>query len=253
VSSLLPAPLLLPLTLSLVATLPACGSSRPRNTYVPHPYAQAQQGAPNYAMPFAVPVPHMPASAAGGGAAAPASTAERDRCMAETGTAADCEAALRASAQAWNPTPGAATRDPAIYEVYRRACQLKSKLQGCAVFKSSAVGEADRPVVELLMTCEAGRTEACEDVQTKSNPLHAWLGTLKADWCKKGQSALCKSYRECRAGTAWSCRPATAPAGGGEVCGCAPKSCETGLTATAAARKWPDGTTRGVFTCPAPR
>lgn len=246
--SLLPAPALL--TLSLLATLPACGPSRPRNTWVPHPYAQAEAAAPNYAMPFAVPVPTLPPSADGGASGgAPASTVERDRCLAETGTAADCEAALRASAQAWDPTPGAAKRDPAIYEVYRRACQLKSKLHGCAVFKSSAVGEADREVVELLMTCEAGRTEACEDVQTKSNPLHAWLGTLKADWCKKGQSALCKSYKQCRAGTTWGCHPATAPAGGGEVCGCAPRSCETGLTATAAARKWPDGTTRGVFAC----
>jgi hypothetical protein len=201
-----------------------------------------------------VPVPAVPsaapaAPASGAAKPAPAPSAERARCLSDGGTADDCEAALRAAAVSWDVTPGAAHPKGEVYEVYRRACERKAKLQGCGVFKSRAVGEADQPTVELLMICESGRPEACEDVATRSAPLQAWLSTLKAEHCRKGHSALCKSHRECRGAAQWGCRPATQPAGAGDVCGCVPRRCEGAMTVTASPRKWPDGSARGVFTC----
>lgn len=247
--SLVAAALALPLTLSLTA----CGPSRPRRTWSQPTYAQAQPTPPSYAMPWAVPVPAapaaMPPAAPATGPAWPSWSAQRDKCLADAGTRDDCQAALRGAADAWDPAPGAARQGGDVHAVYRKACEKKAKLQGCGVFKSSAVTEADRPTVELLMVCEAGRGEACEDVKTKAAPLVAWHGTLKAEHCKKGHSALCKSHKECKGGTQWTCRAATQPAGAGDVCGCAPRTCEGTMTIARSMRAWPDGSPRGVFTC----
>jgi len=174
------------------------------------------------------------------------STPAREKCLSDTGNGLDCREALGQMAKTGTP----------LYDVYKRGCERKAKLLGCGVFKSTAVTDGDRPQVELLMKCEAGVSEGCEDVSTKAAPLQAWLSTLKADGCKKGQSALCKNFKECRGKTEWSCKPSGAtPTQGGvapkEVCGCVPRSCGGPLTVTPSpsARTWPDGTARGAFAC----
>jgi hypothetical protein len=210
--------------------------------------APPPQVAPQYGMPFMIPVPNVPAAAPAPVAVAPAGPiAEVDKCLSDAGAAADCEAALGQIAASGQP--GGALR---IWDVYKKGCAKKAKLLSCAVFKSTAVTEADRPAVELLMTCEAGRPEACEDVSTKSAPLQAWLTTLKTEGCKKGHSALCKSYKECKGATQFGCRPTTPPSGK-DVCGCVPRSCEGTMSVLAASRTWPDGSARGVFRCEAAR
>lgn len=202
---------------------------------------------PTYVMPWMVGVPPTAASAAAPPALAPQAppATGADRCLAESGTAADCVAALQAIAAASPPAgPHVAGQ---VHDVYRRACAKKAKLLSCAVFKSTAVTEADKPQVELLMLCEGGRTEACEDVSTKAAPLQAWLATLKAEHCKKGHQALCKNHRECKGATQWGCRPAAGVPG--EVCGCVPRQCGGPLTVTPLARTWSDGSRRGQFSC----
>jgi hypothetical protein len=198
-------------------------------------------------MPWMVPVPQgvAPVAAPTAAPAVAPRRSEEDRCLSEAGTAADCEAALGAIAQA-SPAQGPANPGR-VYDVYRKACDKKAKLLGCAVFKSTAVTAGDKPQVELLMLCEGGRSEACEDVSTKSAPLIAWLTTLKAEHCKKGEQALCKSYRACKGASEWGCRPSAASPI--EVCGCVPRQCGGPLTATPRARTWADGTARGEFRC----
>jgi hypothetical protein len=82
-------------------------------------------------------------------------------------------------------------------------------------------------------------------VKTKSAPLQAWLSTLKTNGCKKGETALCKNYRECKAPTQWGCVGADQ-----KLCGCLPK-CAGTITGTPKGRTWPDGSNRGAFTCTA--
>ncbi len=242
--------------LALLTILAACGggSDSRRQSQWPPPGGGGEAQRPGYAMPWMVGVPQGQAGAAPGtgfvpGPAAVAPTGlspARDKCMSESATGLDCQEALAQLAKGSAP----------LYDVYKRGCERKAKLLGCGVFKSTAVGESDRPQVELLMKCEAGVTEGCEDVSTKSAPLQAWLSTLKTDGCKKGHSALCKNYKECRGKTEWGCRVAGAtPTQGGvpprEVCGCVPKSCGGPMTVTPSpsARTWPDGTPRGSFAC----
>jgi hypothetical protein len=234
---------------SLVAA--ACGGSGSSHRSPPPRSAGGAQ--PNFAMPWMVGIPQTPPGPAPGtgfvpGPAATAPTGlspARDKCMSDTGAGVDCQEALGQLAKTQAP----------LYDVYKKACGLKVKLQGCGVFKSTAVGEGDRAQVEALMRCESGQWESCEDVSTKSAPLQAWLATLKTEGCKKGQSALCKNYKECRGKTEWGCKPAGAtPTGGAppkEVCGCVPKQCGGPLTVTPSptAKTWPDGSQRGSFAC----
>lgn len=197
----------------------------------------------NYAMPFAVGAPPLAPAAETASplpVAPPANSAEITKCLAEGATANDCKAALDAIA-----------KDPAQYprvgEAYKRGCTLKSKvLLGCGAFKSTVLGESDRPAMDLLMLCEAGVFEACEDVKTKAAPLLAWHSTLKTEGCKKGHTALCKSFKECKKKTLWTCGPVTG--GTGEACGCQPK-CDGDLVIGALPRTWSDGKTRASYTC----
>lgn len=193
-------------------------------------------------MPFAVPAAPGtapgPAFSAAVPAPPPASVAEADKCVGADGALPDCTAALEKLGA--SPT---ATGDKTL-AVYKKACELKGKLLGCGAFKSTAVDqEKDKPTLELLTLCDAGRWEACEDVKTKSAPLQAWLATLKTNGCKKGETALCKNYRECKTPSQWGCVGADQ-----KLCGCLPK-CSGTVTGTPKTRTWPDGTTRGNFTC----
>ncbi len=250
----------------LTLALAACESSSRPPPQQPwggpqHPQGMGPHGMgphgtpPTYAMPWMVGLPPGAAAPAPAPAIAqPASTgaADQDRCLSDAGTAADCESALRAIAAA-SPAAGPAVPGR-VHDVYRRACEKKAKLLSCAVFKSTAVTDADKPQVELLMLCEGGRSEACEDVATKAAPLQAWLSTLKGEHCKKGHQALCKNHRQCKGPTQWGCRPgasggAAPGAPAAEVCGCVPRQCGGPLTVTPLARTWPDGTQRGQFSC----
>jgi hypothetical protein len=163
----------------------------------------------------------------------------KQKCLGENGTEDDCWSAVKELAA--SPT---GSENDAV-GLYEKACSKKAKLLGCGAFKSQAVTDADRPTIGLLALCEAGRWEACEDVNTKAPPLKAWLINLKETGCKKGASALCKSYKSCKAKSDWGCKPAGAA---GDVCGCVPQ-CKGTLSVTARTRTWPDGSKRGVFVC----
>ena len=174
----------------------------------------------------------------------PAISPELEKCNAPTGKAADCKAALEQLAKSPQPPMR-------VYETYKRGCELKAKLQGCGAFKSTAITEADNGTMEALMSCENGRPEACEDVNTKSPPLKAWHTTLKAEWCKKGESIHCKIYKECKAPAVWGCEePIGASPGTAKVCGCVPK-CANGMSVFSTGKSWPDSTPRGKFNCAA--
>lgn len=239
------------------------------------PYGQPQPGygygapgqpQPGYGQPgygYGVPAQPQPTAAAPVGTApvaagtntatpgvvvpvAGAAPPELERCTKDGGTAEDCKVALEKLAA----TPQPPMR---IHDTYKRGCELKAKFLGCGVFKSTAITEEDRPTMELLMACEHGRSESCEDVKTKAAPLQAWLSTLKTTWCKKGETALCKNYKECKAPAKWKCEQVTIGtvlpnAERPEVCGCAPK-CEGNTTTVDTGKTWPDGTRRGKLTC----
>ena len=212
-------------------------------------------------MPWALPIPPTRTTAAPIATAPPVEPMppEHDACLADAGTQADCRAALEKLGHT-------ATHRDRIHDIYKRACDKKAKLLGCGAFKSTAITEADRPSMDQLMVCEAGQPEVCEDVKTRSAPLMAWLSTLKTDGCKKGDTALCANYKECKKGAQWSCvaptgavpvtpsapgSPAPAPAADAQVCGCVPK-CPAGQPiAIATGRTWPDNSKRGAFTCSA--
>lgn len=237
--------------LGIALALAACATSRPRRgppVWWPPPLGpNFAQTLPNYALGFAIPAgaPSTPVQpTAAPATSAPIAAVPADdvaHCLGATGTLDDCKFALALTA-----------KDPAqernVYDVYKRACGLKEKLLGCGVFKSSAVGDSDRPAVELLMLCEAGRPEACEDVKTSSAPLVAWRTTLKTDGCKRGFTALCANYKECKHRSRWDCSAQTGATGGGQVCGCVPR-CEGQLIVSATPRSWPDGSTRAAYTC----
>jgi hypothetical protein len=198
---------------------------------------------PSYAMPFYVPASSASAPAAASGAplgptAIEPLPPEHEKCLGQDGTKADCKAALDRVGQS-------AAHADKVLAVYERGCALKLPLLGCGAFKSTAVTDADRPMIALLAQCEAGRSEPCEDVKTKSAPLQAWLTTLKRDWCKKGETALCANYKECKAPTQWGCHDAQ----GTKVCGCVPRCKDGTVMASAKSRTWPDGSTRGAFVC----
>jgi hypothetical protein len=211
-------------------------------------FPQPQQQAPNYGLPWAAPAGAAATAATTASVAptatapaAPASTEEKARCLSDAGTADDCRAALGKMAK--EPGPGAP------YDVYKRACEKKAKLLGCGAFKSTAITDADRPNMELLMLCESGAATACEDVKTKTAPLQAWLSTLKTDLCKKGESALCADFHQCKKPAKWTCSAVT---GMGtterQACGCQPP-CAGTLTVSATTRSWPDGSTRAGYQC----
>ncbi len=238
------------LAFSLLLLLPSCETRSRRQPTWGTPYQPqyvVQNPPPSYAMPFAVPagagtapgpaasslIPGTPAPSTAGG------SPERAKCLGEGGAAADCVAALGKL----GPSPAAGDG----LAIYKRACELKAKqLLGCGAFKSTAVSlERDATTLDLLAQCEGGTSEACEDVKTKSAPLQAWLTTLKTGLCKKGETAHCANYRECKAPARWGCTET-----GQKLCGCLPK-CAAAVTGTPKARTWPDGSTRGAFTCPA--
>ena len=231
--------------LVVALALVACKTSSPRRqTQWGPPQGQfvPRQAPPNYQMPFAVPpglgtAPGPAASAAVPGPATPAATPEADKCLAAGAGLPGRTGALE------KVGASDAGRDKTL-AVYKRACELKGKLLGCGAFKSTAVDpEKDKPTLDLLARCETGDWESCEDVKTKSAPLQAWLSTLKTNGCKKGETALCKNYRECKAPKQWGCIGADQ-----KLCGCLPK-CGGTVTGTAKKRTWPDGSTRGDFTC----
>ncbi|MBL9022340.1 MAG: hypothetical protein JNL21_09065 [Myxococcales bacterium] len=233
------------LVVALLALVSCKTSSPRRQTYWGPPQGQfvpQQAPPPSYQMPFAVPAgagtaPGPAFSAAVPSAPAPAATPEADKCLAAGAVLADCTTALEKLGAA------EASGDKTL-AVYKKACELKGKLLGCGAFKSTAVDqEKDKPTLALLAQCESGNWEMCEDVKTKSAPLQAWLSTLKTNGCKKGQMALCKNYRECKAPTQWGCIGADQ-----KLCGCLPK-CAGTVTGKAKKRTWPDGSTRGEFTC----
>jgi hypothetical protein len=218
-------------------------------------YGAPGYGAPGYGapppgyggQPFAPTASVAPTAPAPSATAAPTTSTTpvvvlsetKQKCLGEGGTDDDCWAAVKELAA--SPT-GSETDAVGLYE---KACAKKAKLLGCGAFKSQAVTDSDRPTIGLLALCEAGRWEACEDVNTKAPPLKAWLITLKESGCKKGASALCKSYKTCKAKSDWGCKPAGSA---GDVCGCVPQ-CSGTLSVTAGTRTWPDGSKRGVFVC----
>jgi hypothetical protein len=229
----------------------ACSSEAPQPQHpywAPQPQPQPQAAPKNYSMPWAIPIPPVllqPASATPSASATPppaAAPAEIATCLADAGTAADCKTALDKIGQT------GAGKDK-VRDVYQKACTKKAKLLGCGAFKSTAIGEGDKPAMDLLMLCEAGQSEACEDVKTKTAPLMAWLSTLKTDGCKRGAMALCASFKECKKSTPWGCQAVSGGPADAQVCGCVPK-CDKGVVATKASdRPWPDGSKRGAFTC----
>jgi hypothetical protein len=241
------------LWLALPLALVACEKSTPRRQaywgpqYMQQPQYGQRPVQPSYQMPFAVPAgqgtaPGPASSAVVPGQPAPTADAnpDADKCIGQGGVLADCTAALEKIGK--SPTAPASK----ALDVYKRACELKGKLLGCGAFKSTAVDkEKDRPTLELLAVCEAGRWESCEDVKTKAAPLQAWLSTLKTNGCKKGETALCKNYKECKAPAQWGCIGADQ-----KLCGCLPK-CAGTVTGTPKGRTWPDGSARGNFTCSA--
>lgn len=213
------------------------GYGAPPAQYPPGYVAPGPTAAPPQATATVAPAATAPAPAAGG------KPPEYEKCMGTDGKKADCVAALEKLVQ--SPQPPNTIRD-----TYKRGCELKAKLLGCGAFKSTAVTEADHPTMELLMACEVGRTEACEEVKTSSAPLQAWSKTLRKDWCKKGENALCDNYKQCKAPTQWKCEtgPATPGAQGAQACGCAPK-CDGTLAVGVSSKTWPDGSQRAKFTC----
>lgn len=171
---------------------------------------------------------------------------EVDRCSSEAGTREDCRNALEKLAARPGPLPVANVRD-----TYKRGCEKKAPFLGCGIFKSTAVSESDNPVIELLMACEHGRTTACEGLTTKPAPLQAWLSTLKTTWCSKGETALCKDFKDCKIGN-WACEvPTSSPQEQAKmrVCGCSPKKCSGTVNVTETGLTWPDGSLRGKFSC----
>ncbi len=238
------------------------GRMPPPPSYMP-PTMQYGQPPPGYPPPGYGPPPGSPQPPPGAqlppppkqpppgpppGASPPGVTAgvalppERDKCMGEGGKPADCQAALTKMAAG---APG-----DAVYDTYKRACDLKTKtLLGCGAFKSTAVTDADKPSMINLMRCETGFAEACEDVPSKAAPLKAWHTTLKTEWCKKGETAHCKSHKECKTPARYSCEAASGAAPDApKVCGCVPK-CSGAVTATNTGKTWPDGQPRGKFSC----
>jgi len=174
---------------------------------------------------------------------------EVDVCLGSEGKKNDCKVALERSA-------ALGSVDNLKYAMlYKRGCDLGVQLLGCGAFKSKAVTETDNETMVALMRCELGASERCEGLSTKSAPLKAWLTTLRADWCKKGENALCKSHKECKLPSHWSCESTGAPAAAGQetpkACGCVPR-CQGGVAVAATGKTWPDGSQRAKFTCNAP-
>lgn len=213
--------------------------------YGPPPGPQPYGPPPGTPQPPATVAPPVPVpTAAPTATAAPSAFAgpseEQQKCLSDAGSADDCLAALKKMV-----ATGASPNDAA--NVYEKACSRKAKVLGCGSFKSTAVTEADRPTIGLLALCEFGAYESCEDVQTKSTPLKAWLTTNKENGCKKNATALCKIYKECKAKTDWGCKPVTSSPSD-QVCGCVPQ-CKGNLKVTAGSRSWADGSKRGNFVC----
>ena len=229
-------------------SLIGCGSEPPPppQYWAPPPPVQ-RPAPPSYGMPWAVPIPPaaraLPAPVTTAAPVADALPREHDACLSEAGTANECKAALEKLAMS-------PTHQDRVHDIYKRACEKKAKLLGCGVFKSTAVTEADKPAMVLLMACEGGRGEACEDVKTKTAPLVAWLSTLKTDGCKKGNTALCANYRACKKSAPWGCEAIGPEAT--QVCGCMPQCSSGKPVAIVTGRTWPDGSKRAVFTCSSP-
>ncbi|MFO0551261.1 MAG: hypothetical protein U0271_22925 [Polyangiaceae bacterium] len=218
----------------------------PGTAYPQYPGASASAATTAYPQyPYAVPSATATATISATPittAPPPAAIPEIDVCLGTNGTAADCKVALQRMAVVDQP-PGK------LEEVYHRACKLGAKLMGCGIFKSSALTDADKPDLERLIACEMGRPEACEDMKPKPPPLVAWHQTLKADLCKKGENALCASYKQCKSNAEWTCEAQSGAAGEQKVCGCAQRCEGGGRTVKATTKSWPDGSVRGVFTC----
>lgn len=170
---------------------------------------------------------------------APVDNPEYDKCMAPDGRAADCRVAL----QKMTLSPQPVGR---YFETYKHACAIKTKLLGCGAYKTSQSMDADRPVMEALIACEVGKPEACEGLTPSTAGLTAWHSTLKKEWCKKGESALCEDYKQCKRPAVFGCE--STGASGATACGCVPK-CAAGLKVEPTGTKWPDGSQRAKITC----
>lgn len=159
--------------------------------------------------------------------------------MGPDGRAADCRTAL----QKMTLSPQPVGR---YFETYRHACSIKTKLLGCGAYKTSQSMDADRPVMEALIACEVGKPEACEGLAPSTAGLTAWHSTLKKDWCKKGESALCDDYKQCKRPAVFGCE--SVGTAGATACGCVPK-CTAGLKVEPTGTKWPDGSPRAKMSC----
>ncbi len=229
--------------------LTACSAEAPPPQWAPAPVQpQPAQTQHSYGMPWAIGIPPAmrgavpPAASASAAPVAEAAVPEAAQCLSDAGTASDCKTALEKLATS-------ATQKDKVRDVYKKACEKKAKLLGCGAFKSTAITDADKPQMDLLMVCEGGNSESCEDVKTKSAPLMAWLSTLKTDGCKKGNTALCSNYKECKKSTPWGCTQVTGGPADSQVCGCVPKCSGGAPVAKPGDRTWPDGSKRGVFSC----
>lgn len=204
------------------------------------------QAPKSYTMPWAIAIPPaarvIPAPAPTPTPISEAVPPEQAQCLSDAGTAADCKTALEKLATS-------TTHRDMVRDVYKKACDKKAKLLGCGAFKSTAITDADKPTMDLLMVCEGGTSEACEDVKTKSAPLMAWHSTLKTEGCKKGNTALCANFKECKKASPWACTAVTGGPADQQVCGCVPKCANGAPIAKATDRSWADGSKRGSFSC----
>jgi hypothetical protein len=234
--------LVTPVLVTLVVAS-GCSSSKDRYTAGPplwQPPPVAPPPPPNYEQPFFYPAgeepkPELPADPEG------RAPDEIVPCLTEATGGPKCRVALTKIGKS------GAGREHTI-PVYQAACSAGEKLLGCKIFLSTAITEADYPLMERLMLCEHGLYEACEGNKPKAAPLVAWLKTLKEIGCRDGANALCPDFHACKAPLLWTCSPSKGPAAG-KVCGCAPKCTGSLVTIAHPELKWPDGSRRGQLSC----
>ncbi|NUO47280.1 MAG: hypothetical protein HOV80_00330 [Polyangiaceae bacterium] len=230
--------------LALCLGAAACSSSKERFTagppgWAPPVVAQTPTAPPNYEQPFFYPAGEEPPPTLPSDPEAKAPD-EIVPCLTEAKAGPQCIVALKKIAQ----TGGGREH---TYAAYQAACNAGERLLGCKIFLSTAIGDADMPLIERLMLCEHGLFDACEGNKPKAAPLVAWQKTLMEIGCKEGANALCADYHQCKSPLLWTCSPSKGPAAS-KVCGCAPK-CTGSHISIASERKWPDGSRRGQLSC----
>ncbi|MBL9025363.1 MAG: hypothetical protein JNL21_24425 [Myxococcales bacterium] len=231
------------LTLSL-ALLLGCSGSRDRFTSPPPPLplppvATAPPPA-SFEQPFFIPAAEATATPTAT-SSEPEAPAEIVPCLTEASGGPKCIVALQKIAKT------GAGRDQTM-EVYQRACEAKERLLGCQIFYSTAITDADNPIIESLMLCEHGAYEACEGLKPKAAPLIAWLQTLKGKGCDAGANALCDNFRQCKPPKRFTCSPEKGKPSD-KICGCLEKCSGTVVAVETSGKKWPDGSARGQLGC----